>query len=376
MEEARRSSRKKVVLIVILLAALFLCAAVYYWFVIIPGNRADSSAKAYKLSLVQNKPGILQEQLIGDLQSGVNDKYTKSAAYFVMHRYFDNGGDIYEVYKYVNAHPELSFLKEAESLYPKTFKRIQDGLAPSTYSDTGMYAYMAYVAVLWKYGYADVAALSTAANQYAKLAYAAKMAMQAKPKAAPVPDSYQYVDFDIRHSVSFAKKAEGDVVKILKNGITSGDIPARDILVGLNQYASAIRYLKALGADYTAPVSAKDIFAFSIDYAYRNVKELYLFTSLSDATSLTLDSSSTAAEIQQALFPILDYAASTNKPTGIMEKIVNARLEKEPQTAAEIDFDIYGRRNVVMLGEKVPEFKSWLMKNGWQESDFVILPLK
>jgi len=370
MEETKTYVLKKIAAIFVVLVVIFLLTAIYYQFVIVPKNRVTQQTNAYQASLLQDKPETLQNLLASDIKNGTNDMYTKSAAYFITHRYFDNGGNMYEIYDYINAHPELSFLKEAEKIYPDTFKRLEDGTMAHDYSDAGLYAYLAYSEVLAKHGYVDVALRGTVANQYAKMAYFSKVAMQEKSKNEPVPGNYQYMAHDIRKAIGYAQKAQGDIVKILNGELTSKDLPARDILVGLNQYASAVRYLEALQANYSSPVSAKDIFAFTTDYSYRNVRELYLFTSLLNASTLTLSSSSTVAEIRNALFPILDYGAKGDKPVGIMEKIVNARLEKKPLLVTDINFDMYGKRNVAVLGNKVPEFKAWLMKNDWQESDF------
>src|ERR1035437_752403 len=126
---------------------------------------------AYYSGILKNNPAPLQNSLVADLQVGANDKYTKSDAYFVTHRFFDNNGNVYEIYEYVNSHPELAFLKEAEAIYPAIFKQIQNGTLPKTFVDRSYYAYLAYVEVLYKHGYTDIAAEGTLANEYAKLAY-------------------------------------------------------------------------------------------------------------------------------------------------------------------------------------------------------------
>ena len=123
------------------------------------------------MSLLGGDPKKLQNLFLEDIKNGKNDKFTKSAAYFITHRFFDNGGNIYEIYDYINAHPELAFLKEAEKIYPNIFDQIHKRTLPSIYVDRSYYAYLAYVEILNKHGYSDIAALGTAANQYAKLAH-------------------------------------------------------------------------------------------------------------------------------------------------------------------------------------------------------------
>ena len=118
------------------------------------GGRKLSSAeqkersKAYFDSLLSNNPKELQNFFLNDIRNGVNDKYTKSDIYFITHRFFDNGGNIYEIYDYVEANPELTFLKEAENIYPGIFKLIKERKLEPYATDSGYYAYLAYVEVI------------------------------------------------------------------------------------------------------------------------------------------------------------------------------------------------------------------------------------
>jgi hypothetical protein len=56
----------------------------------------------------------------------------------------------------------------------------------------------------------------------------------------------------------------------------------------------------------------------------------------------------------------------------IIYYILDSRLEKQPKNVGDTNMDIYGKRNIVHLSKIVPEFKKWLMNNGWVESDFKV----
>lgn len=327
--------------------------------------------KDYYNSLLKNNPSGLQNSFVEDIKNGVNNEETKSAIYFITHRFFDNNGDIYEIYNYVESHPELAFLKEAELIYPDIFEQIRNKKLPSTYTYSSFYAYLAYVEVLNKYGYADVATLATAANQYAGNLYFKTVLtkeMEDNGEASRLKD----VSRDLKKSVDFLNMSSGDVEKILDGKLTSADMPARDILVGLNQYASALRYLEALGVKATSTNTSREVFAFAMDYSARFVLELNIFTSLVNASTLAILDSSTSEEIKIALSPILSF--DTKKPNSykgsVIKKIIQSRFEQKPAEISRTRLDIYSKRSVLLNASKVPEFKAWLMSNGWGEADF------
>ena len=329
------------------------------------------SDRAYYESLLQNKPEALQRSLVEDIKSGVNDADTKSAAYFITHRFFDNGGNIYEIYDYVESHPELGFLKEAEDIYPEAFTRLKDKKLPQTYTEVSFYIYLAYVEVLYKHGYADIAGLATAANQYAGNTYFKVM------RAPELPDEersdyLKNAQRDIKKALEFLSAANDDVVKIVEGKLTSSDMPARDILVGLNQYAAALRYLEAMGVNATSTKTSREIFIFAMNYAPRFVLELNMFTSLINASTLAILDSSTTEEMKTALGPILSF--DTGKPNSykgsVIIKILNSRFEQKPEGIIYRRMDIYSKSNVLLIASRVPEFKAWLLSTGWTESDF------
>ncbi len=334
---------------------------------------------AFYASILKNDPTQLQNDFLSDVKNGVNDKYTKSDAYFVTHRYFDNGGNIYEIYDYVNSHPELAFMKEAEQIYPKVFQRLKENKIDRTFVDASYYAYLAYVEVLYKHGYTDIAAVSTLANQYAKMAYYNVTISREMPEKAGA-ERRKNSKNDALKAAEFIKVAKPDVDAILSGKITDKDLTPRDILVGLNQYAAASRYLDALLIAVNMPTSTlpdsyrntRQVFSFAKEYSHKNVPELILFTSLLDASTLAILDNATPQEIKVALFPILDFNTKTGKlsPNSIIHKILNSRFEPKPKDIGDSNMDIYSKRNTLRLAKKVPEFKQWLKYNGWQDSDF------
>jgi len=383
MEEENKNHSKKI-FFAILLAIVIAGLVSGYWFLYkktdVAGNRssdayADTHTKAYYESLSGSNPSSLQELFALDIKNGMNDKFTKSDAYFITHRYFDNGGNIYEIYDYVNSHPELVFLKDAEQFYPDTFERIKKRSLPATYSGPAMHAYLAYLGALERYGYAGIAARATAANQYVKLAYLIKKTPEQFSPDSGV-DVPRYLEAEIKRSVYFATKAKEDVAKILDGKLTSEDITDRDIVVGLNQYASALRYYKYLGIDFDSPKTAREIFAFSTGYANSFVTELVVFTGLLNASTLLLDDSSSVDEVKTALLPVLRIDTSKNTPRArsVPGKIIKSKSEEiayfSGTQVKDINYDIYGKTNIVGLARKVSEFKVWLLSNGWVEADF------
>jgi hypothetical protein len=382
VQEKKIFPRVIAVLILGLIAMAIAGYAVFLQFKASGARKVDTQHfDAYYSGILKNDPTPLQNSFVADLQAGVNDKYTKSDAYFVTHRFFDNGGNVYEIYDYVNSHPELAFLKEAETIYPAIFKQIQSGTLPKTFVDRSYYAYLAYVEVLYKHGYTDIAAEGTLANEYAKLAYLDTAISKEMPAKTGIARA-KYAVRDSKKALQFLKIVQGNVTAVLQGTLTSNDVTPRDILVGLNQYAAASRYLEALSENYQIPTSTStmpemykntgEVFNYTMEYSARYVPELNLFTSLLNASTLAILSSSTPDEIRAALFPILDFDPKKPgfSPTSIIHKVLDSRLEPKPANIGDTNMDIYSKRNTVRLATLVPEFKQWLMNNGWQTSDF------
>lgn len=328
---------------------------------------------SYMQSVVLNDPAVLKEHFVESLRDGINDSYTKADAYFITHRYLDNGGNIYELYEYVEQHPELAFLKEAEALKPTIFKEIKNGELPRTYNGRSLHAYLAYIEILDKYGYADVAARATAANQYAKTAWTVRALPEAFPPGFNVEKHYKFME---DYAILFAQKAQADIAAILEGELTEDDLLPHSIVVALNQQASALRYFQDLGVSFTSTNTPEQMFSFSRGYSKTRVPWLHLFSCFLDASTLRMVSPERVAEIKSALLPV--YLAEVPKPgetpNSVVRKIIDSKLEVTsyyPGTEVpDLHLDIYGKRNVVSLAKLVPEFRDWLIANGWQETDF------
>ncbi len=356
-----------------------LAAFGYFYFKETGGNnanpadspRAHESRAAIFSSLIVDKPEQLQSFLIQDLQKGQNDQFTKAAAYFITHRYFDTGGNIYDIYDYVQAHSELAFLKEAESRYPEYFALVKNGTLPKTHTDRGTLVYLAYAEVFAEHGYADTALLSTIANQYARTSYFSKLhaedTQDATEKARFLGIEKQGGD----KAIEYIAKAKVEVDKILAGTLTYQDVPALEITVGLNQYASALRYLKAHGLDAGVPDNSEKIFAESTKWA--NTDIFASFTALLNASTLAITHDYDPAKYAEILKPIYTWDTTKVPPIkgGAIDKILKTKNEVVPPEISKHPYGEYTRANISVLATLSPEFRAWLIKNGWKESDFL-----
>lgn len=310
--------------------------------------------------LLKNYPKDLQKSFTESVKLGESDKYAKSAAYFVMHRYFDNKGDIYELYDYSNSDPVLSFLKDAEQIYPDIFLKIKNKQLPTTFSEEGMYAYLAYLEVLDKKGYGDIALQGTAANQYAKMAYIGKSMSKDKNIKNLSPDQKRNLD----KAMLFAKNASTEVASMVNSRTIPDSVYVADVVIGLNQYAYALRYFKYFELPFNSPKTSEEIFALTTEYTSKKIPELSMFTHLINASSLVLIHGN-VAEITTALKPLTDYNPVILPPVdhSVIDRVLKARLDVEKE-------GVYSKQNIVSIAVEIPKFKMWLLAFGWKESDF------
>lgn len=332
------------------------------------GERKNNSAflkqnhNNYLDSLTRDKPETLRNALVSDIQANVNDQFTKSDAYFVTHRFFDNNENIQEVYDYITSVESLAFLNEASSIYPRIFKDLSER---KKLNRADKYrAYLAYVEVLENHGYTDIAGLATSANQYARLA---KNDLDAGMKI-----SDEVYKTDIAKSLAFAEKTKEQVVGVFSGAITKDTVPPRDILVGLNQYGSALRHyqlLGVLGKSFVSPISAKECFDRSTEYAVLYVPEQKRYTAFVNASTLAMIDKNSAAQMSAILKPILSYKFEEGKPvaSSVIRKILNARDVRSSDTSLKNNYD---KTNIVAMALASSEFKAWLLAHGWQEQDF------
>ena len=373
---------KRSLLLILLGVSIAIFTAVAAYFLLFgqkkqePSSAEEKHTQAYYLALLEDNPAALQSLFLEDVRAGVNTADTKSTAYYILPRYFDNGGDIYEIYNFINAHPELAFLNEyATKSHPETIKQIQAGTFQHTFHDAALLVSLSYMEAMAERGYADVAMHSTIANQYAKLAYLAVLIKRLAPKDAVMPEFVKTRPKKFpKKSAVYMEQAKDDVRKIVDGDIPA--IPTRDVIVGLNQYASALRYLEYLKYEFDSPKTASEIFVFSTDYAKRYVPELRIFTGYLNASTMVFNGKRYSQEqISVALEPILEVNPTDGlRRGGLLGKVLASRSETVGKIAGtDIDddnLDLYGKRNVVLLARRVPAFKSWLMAGGWTEADF------
>lgn len=322
-------------------------------------------------SLFKKDIFFAQDFFVSDRAKNINDQYTKQSAYLIMQRYIRNGGNIYELYNYVNSHPELVFLREAEDIYPEAFRMIQGKRRPSYYTDEGMYVYLAYSEVLDRYGYANDSLLSAMSYRYAQMAYYEKIIAEDKAQGR----SLNYPDYpdderrmNLEKAIFFAQKIEPDVLKMVRGEADIATEPSSDIVGSTVQYAFALRYLESLGVHSFPPEMSSEVFGFALEYSRKFVPSLYFDTVLSNAVTLLLASPKDSGEIRNAIFPFLGFRVANDNPNVVIGRILRSRVEVPH--ARYGDLSIYSRQNIISLAEKVPEFKSWLISNGWSDADF------
>ncbi len=307
-----------------------------------------------------------------DVRNGMNDELTKSCLYAVMNRYFQNGGNIYEISGYVNDRPSLTFLRKASVLYPALFQLISDRELPSTASPGSLLAYLAYLEVLERNGYAGVALRSTAAHQYAQLA---SIASQEPGLLNPGINVTQNILMKQNKALFFMDAAQEDIALIVSG--QANTISIHDSVSGLRHYAVALRYLDAMGVEFRSPKTAREIFAVCARMIRENeTASLGPFSGLLDASSLLFDAGSSFDEVRAALHPILEMEPNVQSKRRCIRRILLAKeqalrmSDKNSQLMRRREFGVFGKRNILSLAQKVPEFRVWLKDGGWTEADF------
>jgi hypothetical protein len=356
---------------VVALSALIYAGYELYIY-LLPRRTSDESI--YRASLLEGKPGDLQDSLVLDIKKGVNDKDTKSAIYFITHRYFDTG-NIYEIYDYVEEHPELAFLKEAETIYPELFDMIRQKKMPPMYNNDAMRVLLAYFETIDNHGYSDIAILTTAANQYAKLAYATKTRGEEEPEYLDA-DKEKSIQRNADKSLYFMQKSEQEVSAIVDGTTDANSITDRDVLVGLNQYAASLRFLDLIDRSFPSQKTATEIFEFSRKLSIEKVPDLMLYTHLLDASTLVLVSPTSTEQIDISLAPIYTYdtAADPVRENSVIDKLIKSKnfpewVTVKGQILYVPNYGVYAKRNMILLAKASPKMKTWLLSNGWTEED-------
>ncbi|GEM_PF-3137251 len=316
-------------------------------------------------------PKPLQEFFVKKIKSGVNDNETKSAIYWITHRYFDNGGDIYEIYNFVNSHPEVAFLKEAEKIYPTSFEKIKTSKV-EPFSADSVLALLAYYEAIDSHGYASLAVWGIAANKYSEFAYMANKAYLKNP-------TKQYAEGEvslrrsrgemIEKAMFFINKAQEYLIVYTPETHTLADlnkvnIIPDDLLVGLNQYASAVENLKSVGMNIYTPFEPAAIYEFNTTLASTKVPRLYFFTNYLYATSLVYAGEATKENVKVPLSRALEYVAKT-APTNRSKSVSRVIMSKVNKETSLYNYEVTKK-----LASLNGDFKYWLQQNGWSDADF------
>lgn len=326
---------------------------------------------ALEMSVGGKDPKPLQNFFVKNVKDGNNNDDTKSAIYWITHRFFDNGGNIYEIYDFIEAHKELVFLKEAEMIYPDTFKLVKEKKVKN-YSGDALLALLAYYEVIDKYGYGTIGVWGMAANKYSEFALIKMQEHLINPKKQylkPELNPLYAMSLFMDKSVLFANKGSVFLTsntrktKKLEELNTLTIIPD-DLLVGLNQYGSALQNLKAAGRVISTPFSALEIYNFNFTLVSTKVPRLYFFTNYLYAASLVYGKDATKESVRVPLSRAVEYAETTNKAQwrGSVTRVIDSK------TSGEIS--MYNYEVVKKLAALDEGFKKWLMKNGWTEADF------
>lgn len=330
----------------------------------------ESQTITYSSALQKNMDGsdpkALQDFLVTQIKNNVNDDKTKSAIYWITHRYFDNGGNINEIYDFIESHPEVAFLKEAERLYPDIFADIKTH-TETHYSRNSLIALLSYYEVIDANGYANLAIWGLAANKYAEQAFLNSPNITDSSERAI--ERAEYRDRMLKSAQYFVNASEAYIINnTMRTGnlddLISSDIQINDLLVGLNQYASALAYLIGMGHTEPSAFSIKEIFEFSSQLAQDKVPSLYFFTNYLYATALVQTGNVTFEDVSVPLGRVIDYANDNPQliNTGSLGRLVNAKNGSE--------VSVFSHDNAIKLANLDPNFKSWLQQNGWQDKDF------
>lgn len=337
------------------------------------GTSEKDFRQALQLAVGGVNPAPLQNFFVAKVKAGTNDDATKSAVYWITHRFFDNGGDIYEIYDFVNSNPELVFLKDAEKIYPDIFEKIRKKEV-TNYSGDALLALLAYYEAIDRHGYANMGVWGIAANKYTEFAYYSHNEHLKNPnakytKAAEDPRTNRVIWMN--KAERFLEKANEHLFMIAGNRRDVNDLAnikmiPDDLLVGLNQYASAVENMRAFGRVFDMPYSTREIYDFNERLAKSTVPRLYFFTNYLYATSLIYGGTATEENLKAPVERLVGYARSTPKDDWrqSVSRVLSSRYDSKPGDAGMYAIDV-----VKGIAERSPLFTEWLKENGWTDAD-------
>lgn len=317
-------------------------------------------------------PKPLQDYFADKVAKNIKDDATKSAIYWITHRYFDNGGDIYEIYDFIEARPEVSFLKDAEKVYPTIFADIREKKVKN-YSRESLIALLAYYDAIDAHGYADIAIWGMAANKYAELAQGALRMYEADPKArypegAVTPLGYMTTMSD--RSLYYIERVHTFLKNNTQNTGTLKDlymlsVIPDDLLVGLNQYSAAVENLRVVKHVFSTPFPTDVLYEFNAQLAKDRVPRLYFFTNYLYASALVNGGTATKDAVRVPLDRVLEYVEATpaGEWRGSVQRVIGSKSVRES--------GMYSYDTVKTLASLHENFALWLMKQGWTEADLI-----
>ncbi|MEN9552382.1 MAG: hypothetical protein RI935_759 [Candidatus Parcubacteria bacterium] len=342
------------IIIVLVVTVVFFGVRVYFGPSIL--TREELPQYIDEVTKVNTPPAVLQNFLVDSLSKGINDDATKSAAYWISHRYFDTDGDIYEIYDFIQKNPSLSFLQdEARAIYPESFQNVEAKLSAKGGRDS-FNVWLAYMEGLEKNNLLALPGLSTLANKYIEGVANFEAGRDKKQKVGTSTEARIKINTD--KSLYYATKAEGDLVKVMA-GDVSMFATKNDAVVALTQYATTLQFYKLLGIKHVSPYSADAVYDKARELSVGTT--LNMFTSFVRATMLVKTGEATSEKITEYLSPIMSVTGVVEQKSFVY-KIINAKTLGLS--------GIYSYENIRTLANKSEKFKGYLESMGWTAGDF------
>ncbi len=363
-----KKNKQKVVIFFCALSLLLLATSFFLY----KNYRNSQYQSILNATFLYNDSTFFKQQLLSDINFYRNDGYTKTYAFLLIEQYINNGGDIYEVSNFIQRNEELSFLNKAQDLCPEQFARLfKNDIYHSGYSDGAFCVYLAYLETLNTSKYGSFISNSVLAYQYAKDAYFKKF-IRASQQQGVFTEYPEYSEDAINNALSKSKSAirsdSENVATFLQTQTTPRGMTTYSYVKGLIAYATALRYLEGMGVSTEAAPSSESIFKYVVEFSKEQLPSLYYTAVLSDVTSLLLLLNVSQAQLEKSLSPIVGFDVATEPRNSLIQKVLFSRYEMDSSPAS--DLLITSKKNVLELSRRSLNFKTWLIKNGWDVKDF------
>lgn len=335
----------------------FVIAVIVYYRKQVTGIRNTEARlsiyKNVKQSVFDNDPSAIQTGFVNAVKDENNNEIVKTYAYWLTHRYADNGGNAREMYDFVNSHPELDFLKEAESLEPENFKKLVDGDIKNL-TDEANSINLAYMLVLDKYNYLDIAGIANISSGYAKLAYNQKSIQGENKHEKYLAISEQY----------FTKAKDIIDNQIFNPDVINKNITDLDIVVGLNHYLFA-HGLLYMNTGTLINIDRHAIYKYAINLAREKAPSHKEFTVYLYLVSSMMIEPQSFRDYDVVSEDDLYLIALLKKDTPMSIKILQSKTEELASP--------YNRNYIKKIAGLSLLLKQWLIVNSdgnWTEKDF------